>query len=247
MAKNKISLKQFEKYISNIKKYRDSIKKTNKKLITTITNMNKSVYYGGNTANEWYRKADASVTSNEKFLEKLELNIAKLEKRYKELYEIAHTPAPVVAHSSSGIPAAIAALMNNPNASSTTAAVTAGGTGAVAGATVGSLSPQETQMLYALVYAEASENPAYVSGDSAGVASVVYNRLASGNYGNSISSVITAPGQFSGYNNSKYNAYMNNPNLMSPEMKAAIDSVAAGNITTSAQYFNGNGKYNTFH
>lgn len=106
---------------------------------------------------------------------------------------------------------------------------------------------EERLMLYAIVYAEASEHADYVASDSMGVASVILNRIEDEKYDNEIKKVITAKGQFGGYKNKKYQMAMNNPDIIPEEMKAAVDRVIAGERNTEGKHFLGKGKYNKFH
>ncbi len=111
------------------------------------------------------------------------------------------------------------------------------------------LSEQEYREFCATIYAEAAEGNAYTVSDSMGVASAILNRLESGNWGgNTITDVISAPGQFSGYGNqnSKFAAAMNNPGVIPPEMRTAIDRALAGERNTRGVSFSGNGIHNSF-
>ena len=83
MAKNKLSKSQMKKLRTNITKYAKDISSTSNQLVKTIEEMNASIYYGGNAANEWYKKADASVTSNVNFLKRLEQTLAKIDNLIK--------------------------------------------------------------------------------------------------------------------------------------------------------------------
>lgn len=111
------------------------------------------------------------------------------------------------------------------------------------------LSPEEYRILCATVYAEAAEGNSYTTSDTMGVTSVILNRVEAGNWGGSdVVSVVSAKGQFSGYGeqNQKFAAAMNNPNIISPEMRAAIDRTLAGERNTRGQSFSGNGTHNSF-
>ena len=44
-----------------------------------------NIYAGGKSANDWYVAADASVTSNKTFIEKLEEVIKKYQNTYKKM------------------------------------------------------------------------------------------------------------------------------------------------------------------
>ena len=82
---------------------------------------------------------------------------------------------------------------------------------------------EEMKMLYAIVYAEASEHEDHIESDSMGVASVILNRIEDGKWGTEIHNVISAKGQFGGYKNYKYQQAMNNPDIVPEEMKEAVD------------------------
>ena len=106
---------------------------------------------------------------------------------------------------------------------------------------------EERKMLYAIVYAEASEHADYVESDSMGVASVILNRIEDEKYDNEIKKVIAAKGQFGGYKNKKYQMAMNDPSIIPDEMKEAVDRVIAGERNTEGKHFLGKGNYNKFH
>ena len=106
------------------------------------------------------------------------------------------------------------------------------------------LSDEEFRQFAATVYAEASERPEYVDSDTLAVASTMLNRAD--NWGQSVQQVISAPGQFSGYQNSKYYRAYNNLDVISPEQMNAIKTVLGGQRNTNAMYFYGDGKQNHF-
>lgn len=111
------------------------------------------------------------------------------------------------------------------------------------------LSPDEYKTFCATVYAEAAEGNSYTESDTMGVSSVILNRAEAGNWGgNNVIDVVSAKGQFSGYGeqNAKFVAAMNNPDVISPEMRAAIDRTLAGERNTTGQSFSGNGTHNSF-
>ncbi len=116
------------------------------------------------------------------------------------------------------------------------------------------LSDDEYRSLCATVYAEAAEGNEYTVSDTMGVTSAILNRVEAGNYGgNSVIDVISAgyntkSQQFSGYgyNNQKFAAAMNNPGIIPPEMRAAIDRTLAGERNTTGRSFAGNGVHNSF-
>lgn len=111
------------------------------------------------------------------------------------------------------------------------------------------LSPEEYKTLCATVYAEAAEGNSYTTSDTMGVTSTILNRVEAGNWGgNTATDVVSAKGQFSGYGsqNAKFAAAMSNPDVISPEMRAAIDRTLAGERNTTGQSFSGNGTHNSF-
>lgn len=111
------------------------------------------------------------------------------------------------------------------------------------------LSDDEYKELCATVYAEAVEGSPYTVSDTMGVTSAVLNRVESGNWGgNTVMDVISAKGQFSGYGyqNRKFAAAMNNPNIIPSEMREAIDRTLAGERNTIGFSFSGKGIYNSF-
>lgn len=111
------------------------------------------------------------------------------------------------------------------------------------------LSPEEYKTLCATVYAEAAEGNSYTTSDTMGVTSTILNRVEAGNWGGTtVTDVVSAKGQFSGYGsqNAKFAAAMSNPDVISPEMRAAIDRTLAGERNTTGQSFSGNGTHNSF-
>lgn len=111
------------------------------------------------------------------------------------------------------------------------------------------LSDEEYKVFCATVYAEAAEGNAYTTSDTMGVSSAILNRVESGRWGgNNVVDVVSAKGQFSGYGyqNRKFAAAMSNPDVISPEMRAAIDRTLAGERNTNGMSFAGNGTYNKF-
>ncbi|MBE6161653.1 MAG: hypothetical protein E7158_05510 [Firmicutes bacterium] len=85
MAKNKLSKSKMKSLSKGISKYAKDISNTSNKLIKIIEEMNGSVYYGGDAANKWYKKADDSVTSNVNFLKRLEQTLAKINELIKKM------------------------------------------------------------------------------------------------------------------------------------------------------------------
>ena len=111
------------------------------------------------------------------------------------------------------------------------------------------LSPDEYKAYCATIYAEAAEGNSYTVSDTMGVASAILNRVENGGWGgNTVTDVISASGQFSGYGfqNQKFAAAMNDPSIIPPEMRAAIDRTLAGERNTTGQSFSGNGTHNSF-
>lgn len=62
-------------------------------------------------------------------------------------------------------------------------------------------------LLAKIIYAEATENPQLRVLDRQYVGAVVMNRLRSGHYGNKLSSVVYAPGQYAGVGTPKFSKY----------------------------------------
>ncbi|MBE6161658.1 MAG: hypothetical protein E7158_05535 [Firmicutes bacterium] len=133
MAKNKLSKSQIKKLKTNITKYAKDISNTSNQLVKTIEEMNASIYYGGDAANEWYKKADASVTSNVNFLKRLEQTLAKIDNLIKNAERVtggasnSTVGSTAVAGAGAGIGAGAGAAMSNNQGSGT------GNTGGVGG------------------------------------------------------------------------------------------------------------------
>lgn len=111
------------------------------------------------------------------------------------------------------------------------------------------LPPDEYKAYCATIYAEAAEGNSYMESDTMGVASAILNRVENGGWGgNTVTDVISASGQFSGYGfqNQKFAAAMNDPSIIPQEMRAAIDRTLAGERNTTGQSFSGNGTHNSF-
>ena len=106
------------------------------------------------------------------------------------------------------------------------------------------LSDEEFRQFAATVYAEASELPNHVDSDTLAVASTMLNRAD--NWGQSVQQVISAPGQFVGYQNSKYYKAYNNLDVISPAQMDAIKTALGGQRNTNAMYFYGDGTQNHF-
>ena len=122
MAKNKLSKSKMKSLSKGISKYAKDISNTSNQLVKTIEEMNGSVYYGGDAANKWYKKADDSVTSNVNFLKRLESTLAKINELIKKMDNATGGTANSTAgNSSSGAAAAAsaAAAMSNNQGSGT--------------------------------------------------------------------------------------------------------------------------------
>lgn len=100
------------------------------------------------------------------------------------------------------------------------------------------LTPQDRDMMIRTVIGEAADQP--VEGQ-AGVASVIFNRLNSGNYGDSPTSVVLAPNQFKPWQTRARELLSINPTSdQYNKVGAVVDAVASGKIpdpTNGADHF----------
>ncbi|MBE6161659.1 MAG: hypothetical protein E7158_05540 [Firmicutes bacterium] len=90
MAKNGGAKKsQLLQVIRTSQKLIKELNEQNVKIIKSIEEMNaENIYAGGKSANDWYAAADASVTSNKAFIEKLEEVIKKYQNIYKKMVNV---------------------------------------------------------------------------------------------------------------------------------------------------------------
>ena len=108
---------------------------------------------------------------------------------------------------------------------------------------------EEYKQLVATVYAEASELPDYIESDTMGVVSTILNRVDSDRYPDNILDVISAKGQFDGYNadNIKHKKAYDNINVVPQEMLNLIDRVLAGERNVKGYNFIGDGTKTHFN
>ena len=101
-------------------------------------------------------------------------------------------------------------------------------------------------LLAKVIYAEATEAPSLKLKDRQYVGSVVMNRLQSGCWGDNLSNVVYAPGQYACVGNSKFNSIPPKECLdIAKQLLMGVDFGVPSNVIFQAQFRQGSGVWQT--